>query len=113
MFAALDWFDLLIVAGIFMAFTGGGAAVVRRLPTADRERLRRLEGKIDLIMIHLGLEYTPPAPSTWQQLADDPAGKIAAINAYREEHGVDLAEAKRAVEAYQHGITRADGSQNL
>src|SRR4051794_822656 len=101
MFAGLDWIYLIMIAGILAVCTGGGAAVVRRLPTADRERLRRLEGKIDLIMIHLGLEYTPPAPSTWQQLADDPARKIAAIKAYREEHGVDLVEAKRAVEQYQ------------
>jgi hypothetical protein len=41
----------------------------------------------------------PPAV-TWQQLAADPAQKLAAIKAYREEHGCGMGEAKKAVEAF-------------
>jgi ribosomal protein L7/L12 len=36
-------------------------------------------------------------------LADDPARKIEAIKAYREETGAGLAKAKAAVEAYING----------
>ena len=40
---------------------------------------------------------------TWQELANNPALKISAIKAYRELHGVPLAEAKTAVEHYIEG----------
>lgn len=43
---------------------------------------------------------SPSRGGNWQELAADPSRKISAINAYRELHGVGLAEAKRAVEAY-------------
>jgi hypothetical protein len=36
----------------------------------------------------------------WQELANDPGQKINAIKAYREQHDVGLAEAKKAVEDY-------------
>jgi hypothetical protein len=39
-------------------------------------------------------------PSTWRQWTKDPANKAVAINAYRQERGGGLAEAKRVVEAF-------------
>jgi hypothetical protein len=62
-----------------------------------------LTSTLDLILTHLGIDYVPPPKAAWQELADDPARKISAIKAYREQHGVGLAEAKRAVEDYLEG----------
>jgi ribosomal protein L7/L12 len=55
------------------------------------------EQKFDLLLKHLGIE----GPLLeWQELARDPARKIAAIKAYREATGVGLKEAKDAVEQW-------------
>ena len=82
----------------------GGAAARSYFGPADRDRLTRLEQKLDLLLTHAGLDYTPAPAAAWQVLADEgPARKIAAVKAYREETGAGLAEAKRAVEAYVEG----------
>jgi hypothetical protein len=100
MFAVLDWSDFAIILLIVAVFSAGGAAARVYFPPADRDRLERPEHKLDLILTHLGLDYNPPTKAKWQELAADPALKISAIKAYREEYGVGLAEAKRAVEEY-------------
>jgi len=46
------------------------------------------------------LKDTRPAPMTWQQLANDPSSKLAAIKLYKTQHGVGLKAAKKAVDAY-------------
>jgi hypothetical protein len=97
--AILEWSDFAIILCIVALFSGGAAATVYLRP-ADRDRLQRVEHKLDIILTHLGLDYTPSSKAPWQELADDPSRKINAIKAYREEHGVGLAEAKRAVEEY-------------
>jgi ribosomal protein L7/L12 len=102
MFAVLDLADFGIIAAIVIVFAGGAAATVA-LRQTDRDRIERLEHKLDLILTHLGLDYVQPPKAHWKQLADDPVQKIAAIKAYREEHGVRLAEAKEAVEDYIAG----------
>jgi hypothetical protein len=96
----LDFSDFAIIGLIVLGLSAGGAAAKVYLRPPDRDRLERIEQKLDLILAHLGLAYDPPPRAKWQELAADPAGKIAAIKAYQEEHGVDLAEAKRAVEEY-------------
>lgn len=101
-FAVLEFSDFAIIT-LIVLFCAGGTAASAYFRPADRERLQRIEEKIDLILTHLGLEYIPQARSSWQELARDPALKIAAIKAYREEHGVGLAEAKRAVEQFIQG----------
>jgi len=47
-------------------------------------------------------DHTPtrPAPPTWQELANDPSNKLAAIKLYQEQHGVGMGTAKKAVDAY-------------
>jgi hypothetical protein len=50
-----------------------------------------------LVEEHLGMR------PWWQDLADTPGEKVAAIQAYREQHGADVAEATRAVEEYLRG----------
>lgn len=70
---------------------------------AHRERMAKIQH---------GLDPDPPAarpvvrrpPSDRvRELARDPARKIEAIKAYREETGAGLAEAKEAVEAITRG----------
>jgi hypothetical protein len=97
--AILELGDFAIILAIVAVFSGGAAASVYRRP-ADGNRLERVEQKLDLILTHLGLHYTPTPKAQWQELAADPSRKISAIKAYREEHRVGLAEAKRAVEEY-------------
>jgi ribosomal protein L7/L12 len=101
LFAVLEFTDFAIIAGIVAVLSGGTAAARSYFQPVDRARLARVEQKVELLLTHAGLDYTPSPKTTWQGLADDgPARKIAAITAYREETGAGLAEAKRAVEEY-------------
>lgn len=101
-FAVLDLGDFAIIA-MLVSFAGGGAAATSRLWLGDRERLTRIEHKLDLILTHLDIDYRPDPKAAWQELADDPGRKIAAIKAYRQNYGTGLAESKRAVEEYLEG----------
>lgn len=104
LFAILEFTDFAIIAAIVVALAGGTAAARANFSSANRDRLARVEQKLDLLLTHAGLDYTPPAKAAWQALADDgPARKIAAIRAYREETGAGLAEAKQTVEDYIEG----------
>lgn len=103
LFAVLEFGDFAIIAAIVAVLAGGAAAARSLFGPADRQRLNRVEQKLDLLLTHAGLDYTPPT-STWQALADEgPDRKIAAIKVYREETGAGLAEAKQAVEDYIDG----------
>lgn len=102
--AVLEFTDFAIIAAIVAMLAGGAAAARSYFRPADRVRLARIEQKLDLLLAHAGLSYTPPPKSEWQALADEgPTRKISAIKAYREETGADLAEAKRVVEEYIEG----------
>jgi ribosomal protein L7/L12 len=57
-----------------------------------------MEQKVDLLLKHFGIDVPPLLE--WQELARDPARKIAAIKAYREATGAGLKEAKDAVEQW-------------
>jgi hypothetical protein len=66
-------------------------------------RLRGIERKLNALLQHHGVDPTQggfPLSDRVKQLAADPARKIAAIKAYREETGAGLAEAKEAVESF-------------
>jgi hypothetical protein len=106
LFAVLDFGDFAIIALLILLFAGGGAAASAYLRPADRDRMQRIEHKLDLILTLLDIDYVPPPKTAWQELADDPTRKIAAIKAYREQHGVGLVEAKKAVEDYIEGRSR-------
>lgn len=103
LFAILELTDFAILAGIVALLSGGAAAAASRFLPGDRARLARIEQKLDMILAELGLKYAPPQQDSWQELANDPGQKIAAIKAYREQHGVGLKDAKDAVEAYIAG----------
>jgi ribosomal protein L7/L12 len=105
LFAVLEFGDYAIIA-VILLLAGGGAAASAYLRPADRERRQRIEHKLDLILTHLGIEYVPPPKAVWQELADDPARKIEAIKVYREQTGVGLAAAKKAVEDYIEGRSK-------
>jgi ribosomal protein L7/L12 len=105
LFAVLEFSDFVIIAAIVFVLAGGTVAATRtNFGPANRDRFVRVEQKLDLLLTHAGLDYTPAPKAAWQALADEgPARKIAAIKAYREEYGGGLAEAKRAVEEYVEG----------
>jgi ribosomal protein L7/L12 len=63
-------------------------------------QVARLERKLDLLLKQMGIDPTPQMSERVKFLAKDPAKKIEAIKAYREETGTGLKEAKDAVEAY-------------
>ena len=48
----------------------------------------------------------PPLSDTVKQIARDPSRKIEAIKAYKDETGLGLADAKRAVEEYISGFNQ-------
>ena len=104
LFAILEFTDFAIIVAIVGVLVASTAAAASYFRPADRDRLVRAEEKLDLLLTHAGLDYTPAPKAAWQVLADEgPARKIAAIKAYREETGAGLAEAKRAVEEYIEG----------
>ncbi len=108
LFAVLEVSDYVVIALLILNViiaSGGAAASTYRRPAAG-DRLQRIEHKLDLILTHLGINYVPPPKTAWQELADSPTQKIAAIKAYRELHGVGLAEAKKAVEDYIEGKSK-------
>ena len=106
LFGVLEFGDFAVIAVLILLFAGGGAAASRYRRLADRDRLQRTEHKLDLILTHLGIEYVPPPKAAWQELADNPTRKIEAIAVYREQTGVGLAEANKAVEEYIEGRSK-------
>jgi ribosomal protein L7/L12 len=104
LFAMLEFMDFVIIGAMVATLAGGAAAARSIFGPADRDRLARVEQKLDMLLIQAGVDYTPAPKVAWQALADEgPARKIAAIKAYREETGAGLADAKRAVEEYVAG----------
>ena len=108
MFAVLEFSDYAFIAIIVGVFAGGATATYSAIKPADLTRLIRLECKIDLVMKHLGIEYSSTSSPgelsvEVKALANDPSQKIQAIKLHREQSGLGLKEAKDAVEAYIAG----------
>jgi hypothetical protein len=82
-----------------------GLLAIWGLLSRTAARLERVERRLNLVLRHLGIDTAPGSPLSdhVKGLADDPARKIEAIKAYRDETGAGLAEAKAAVEAYMNG----------
>ena len=66
------------------------------------EQLTRMERKLNALLWHHGvdLKKAPPLSERVKQLASDPAHKIDAIKAYREETGAELVDANAAIEVF-------------
>jgi ribosomal protein L7/L12 len=69
---------------------------------AHRERMAKIAQSIDPDRRDQPIPRHPLSDRV-KQLAGDPARKIEAIKAYREETGAGLPEAKEAVEAFLNG----------
>lgn len=61
-----------------------------------------IQRQLRTISQHLGIDFSNSGELSdrVKELARDPAQKIQAIKAYREESGAGLADAKDAIEAY-------------
>lgn len=105
MLSILTVTDYGIIAGIVLVVSGI-MMTGRAFRSADRDRLTRVENKLNALLKHAGLEPQPEPGNQWQTLASDPARKIQAITEYRRQYGVGLAEAKKAVEDYVAGAGR-------
>ena len=73
-----------------------GSAVERKIDKLNR-RTAQLTRKVDLILVHLGIEEPQPELAPVRALIVE-GKKLHAIKAYREITGADLKEAKEAVE---------------
>jgi hypothetical protein len=82
---------------------GVGVLTIWGIVSQMQTRLGRVEHRLNLLLRHFNIDPAPGLSERVKRLADDPARKIQAIAAYREETGVGLAEAKAAVEAYING----------
>lgn len=102
MLAILTVVDYEIIAGIVLV-ASGIVITGRAFRSADRERLTRVETKLNLLLKQAGLEPHPEPGNQWQTLASNPARKLEAITEYRRQYGVGLAEAKKAVEDFMAG----------
>ena len=98
-----------IVASILTRVLLGGVSISASssVNSSERDQLRQLNAKVDLLLEHLNIDATAidvrkatMAAEEWKQLATDPSQKIAAIKAYRDLTGAGLADAKDAVEEY-------------
>lgn len=105
----LDFFDFLIIGLLIMVFAGGTTMVSRRsaVSAAAGERLRRMEDKLNLLLVHNGIDYVPRTKENWQRLADDRDREKAALE-YSEAHSVPLKEAEEVVAQYLEDVTSAN-----
>lgn len=83
---------LLVLAAIMLV-----SATDRRSKSLER-RLRQLEGKVDLLLAHAGIEEPKDARMAEIDQLLTQGKKIQAIKVHREVTGSGLAEAKEAVE---------------
>ncbi|MGY5128818.1 ribosomal protein L7/L12 [Streptomyces nigrescens] len=83
---------LLVLAAIMLV-----SATDRRSKSLER-RLRQLERKVDLLLVHAGIEEPQDARMAEIDQLLTQGKKIQAIKVHREVTGSGLAEAKEAVE---------------
>jgi hypothetical protein len=106
MFGVLEFWDFFWIWIIITAVVAGTVAYSTFKPS-DRVRLRRLEGKVDLLLKNFNLKYQPVNPSGLSEevmaLADDPETKYRAIQLYQEQTGATLTEARVTIEDYIAG----------
>jgi ribosomal protein L7/L12 len=96
----MEWIYAVIVLVAFLVITW---VAYSSLTAQHKAEIRRLEQKIDLLYSKLEINPRPAQSSAGSLPArvreqDGTYGRIAAIKAYREETGADLATAKQAVD---------------
>ena len=89
--------DYIAIAAVFVLTSVLSGMLQGIWPVRDpnAERLARLEGKINRILEHLGVEQAP-ALDKFQELIMT-GHKLQAIKLYREQRGVSLIAAKEAI----------------
>ncbi|MDG4860456.1 ribosomal protein L7/L12 [Streptomyces sp. T-3] len=87
--------EIAVFVMVFAVLLAGGS-IEYKIKQTNR-RMARLEGKVDLILDHLGLRTSDPELNEVVALAQD-GKKIQAIKVYREITGADLKDAKDAVD---------------
>jgi ribosomal protein L7/L12 len=87
---------LFLLVIILLSVVGHQIAEIRRRLGAQS----RLEAKVDLLLSHAGLTYSPfdHLPPTVAAALQHGDGKIAVIKLYREATGVGLREAKDIID---------------
>jgi ribosomal protein L7/L12 len=99
---------LVAAAVLAVVAAAQSAAGLKPRVTALESQVAELRRRLDELSRGLGIESPDRAASDLsaevRRLASTPAGKIAAIKLYREEHpGVGLAEAKARIDAFCEG----------
>ena len=97
--AVLDFWDYFVVWIIVMIFGGAYAAK----SSGDSRQLKRIESKLDSLLTKHGIdpeEFVTDELSDETKATADRGEKLAAIKQHREETGLDLATAQKAVEEY-------------
>jgi len=94
----MEWGLIALAVGVALV------VVVSYLDT--KARIARIEHKLNLLLQQSGIDVLKGLrlSDRVKELARDPARKIEAIKAYRDETGTGLAEAKEAVEAYINSL---------
>lgn len=98
----LDLFTLTLLAFFLVTFVALEFEF-RRLA----RRLARLEAKLDLVFRELGLSWKDPVSDRVKRILQK-KGKVAAINAQRQEVGGTTAEAANAVEVLEKAIENVE-----
>lgn len=102
--AVLEVGDFLILGLLLFAFSAMSQSTGS---ATQKERLRRIEDKLNFLLEHLGAEYVPREKQRWQRLADDNKQDEAAKE-YAEQHSVAEEEATKVVEQYLADARRTD-----
>ncbi len=93
----MEWWLIVLAVVLVLSTLEQG----RQLLSVRRD-LTRVNRKLGALLQHLNVPFDefPALSDRVKELARDPAQKIHAIKAYREETGAGLADAKEAVEAF-------------
>jgi ribosomal protein L7/L12 len=112
LFAILEFGDFAVIALLILVFAGARAAASAYLRPTDRERLQRLEHKLDLILTHLGIDDHVSQTGFDVVLEAIGANKINVIKVVRDATGLGLKEAKHLVESapieVKTGVSKED-----
>ena len=112
LFAILEFGDFAVITLLILVFAGGRAAATAYLRPTDRERLQRLEHKLDLIRTHLGIDDHVSQTGFDVVLEAIGANKINVIKVVRDATGLGLKEAKDLVESapieVKTGVSKED-----
>jgi len=102
MFGMLQFWDFFWI-WIIVLIAGGTAAYSTFRPS-DKDRLRRLEAKVDLLLKSINVNYHPSTSGELSEevmsLADDAETKLLAIHLYQQQTGASFTEARVTIEDY-------------